>query len=173
MTILDFTYNVTHYPKFTMTDTFAIIAHFLFLQISAFMLFVNNLHLGPGLTKLCGIVNDFNKKYQGSNPGVKNLMIFRYSVCIGCTVASTILFVGIRNLVVSPERVFNHLDFLLIFFIVVGVYIENQNHMFTEMLFLRFTDILDKRFDNFVDHLKQCHSRQSKGRPCCIGQVSR
>ena len=107
-------------------------------------------------------------KYQGKNPGVMGLMAFRYFNCLGCTIASTILFIGIRHLVVSPERSFNYLDFLLIFLIVVGVYVENQNHNFTELLFLRFTEILDTRFDNFVQHLKQKHCQQSKGRPCCI-----
>ena len=32
-----------NYPKFTSTDTFAMAAHFLFLQISALAMFINNL----------------------------------------------------------------------------------------------------------------------------------
>ena len=40
--------------------------------------------------------------------------------------------------------------------------------MFSEFMFLRFTDILDSRFDNFIAHLQQYHGKNSKGRPCCI-----
>ena len=47
-------------------------------------------------------------------------------------------------------------------------YIFLQNHQFSELLFLRFTDILDSRFDNFLCHLQQDHGKASKGRPCCI-----
>ena len=126
MDFSDFLNKIGNHPGFTVTDTFAMVAHFLFLQFSALILFFINLNLGEELTKLCGIVNDFNMKYQGKNPGVKKLMFFRGIICFLCTVASTVLFVGVRRIVVAPERVFNLLDFLILVFIVVALYVENQ-----------------------------------------------
>ena len=65
------------HPRFTTTDTFAMISHFLFLQFSALILFLNNLSMGPGLTKLVDLVIEFNAKYHGGNPSAKKLMAFR------------------------------------------------------------------------------------------------
>ena len=126
MDFSDFLNKIGNHPGFTVTDTFAMVAHFLFLQFSALIIFFINLNLGEELTKLCGIVNDFNMRYQGKNPRVKKLMIFRGIICFLCTVASTVLFVGVRRIVVAPERVFNLLDFLILVFIVVALYVENQ-----------------------------------------------
>ena len=122
----DFLSKVTNHSGFTVTDTFAMVAHFLFLQFSALMIFFINLGLGEELTKLCGLVNDFNMKYQGQNPGIFKLMFFRGVICFLCTVASTVLFVGVRKIVAVPERDFNFLDFLILILIVFALYVENQ-----------------------------------------------
>lgn len=154
-----------------MTDTFAMIAHFVFLQVSALILFLNNLNLGPELTNLVHCVLDFNNKYQGINPPARKLMSYRYSVCILCTIASTLLFTGVWSITANPDRSFGGLDFALLFTIVLALYVENQNHMFSELLFLRFTDILDERFNNLLVHLSLSQEHpvtSSKGRKCCV-----
>ncbi len=93
----------------------------------------------------------------------------------------------------NPDRSFGALDFAIILIIVVALYVENQvnyidywtfkkrgskirsfsqNHMFSELLFLRFTDILDDRFNNFLSHLDFEHSDKASGRPCCVDHGS-
>jgi hypothetical protein len=111
---------------FTKTDTFAMISHFVFLQTSATVLYLNNLSLGPGLTKLCRLITEFNSKYNGQNPKTKKLMTYRISVCILCTIASIFLFVGVWRLGHNPDYSFGILDFGILFLITVALYVENQ-----------------------------------------------
>lgn len=117
---------------------------------------------------MIALVLEFNSKYQGKNPPVTRLLISRLSICCICTISSAVLFTGIWHIAANPDRTFGGLDFAIIFTIVVALYIENQNHMFSELVFLRFTDILDERLNNLLDHLNKDHGKDSKGRICCI-----
>ena len=109
-----------------MTDTLAMIAHFVFLQISAFILFLNNLSLGPELTKLVGQVMDFNFTHGETKLSTLKLKIFRYSICALCTAASAVLFTGLWNIIAMDDHTFGFYDFALILIIVIALYVENQ-----------------------------------------------
>jgi hypothetical protein len=159
--------RILNHDGFTTTDTYAMISHSLFVQFSALILFLNNLNLGPELTKLVHCVLDFNNKYQGINPSSKTLMAYRYSICFLCTIASALLFTGVWSISANFDRCFGGLDFALLFTIVLALYVENQNHMFSELLFLRFTDILDERFNNLLLHLTKDHDSK-QDRQCCV-----
>lgn len=72
------------------------------------------------------------------------LYAYRVSLCVLCFVTSIIYFCGLRGLIPDLKEA-NSIDAALIFAIVLVLYFENQNHNFTEMLFLRLMHVLKVR----------------------------
>ncbi len=99
------------------------------------------------------------------NPSVAKVMVYRFGICGVCTITSIIYLIAVHGIVRNPEVGF--LDVLLIALIAFALFIENQNHMFTELLFLRFGHILKHHFIHILTHVKSPHAKGKDSRMCC------
>lgn len=149
----------------TKTDKFAIVSHFSFLLLSALILFVYNLGLCKELTNLNNILKILTNSNHLDHPSARGMICYRVSTCLLCTVASLLYFLGIHNLTRNPE--INGLDYLLIFLLVISFYIENQNHMFSELLFMRYSAVLLYQAKYLRWHFQEDHTPMLGSRACC------
>ena len=158
-------------PMFSSTDVFAIVSHYAFLIGSANTIFLFNLSLPRELTDLNGVIRELSLAIAASNhdsnvpkpPSVRRMMIYRLSVCFTCTLASVVFFSAIHSVVRNPEL--TYLDPIIIVVIVFALYCENQNHMFSELLFLRYLNVLDAEARRQLAHFGRVHPA---GRGCCF-----
>ncbi|TRY71508.1 hypothetical protein TCAL_06107 [Tigriopus californicus] len=157
------------YKNFSRTDYFAIISHYIFLMSSALVLYFFNLALPKELTNLNMVIKNLsaflNDGFVIQNPPVKKMMIYRLSVCFLCTIASLVYLAGVHGIIRNPS--FNSYDVLIVFLTVLAIYVENQNHMFSELLFLRYVRILDHHAQCLLSHIGQEHVSGFRNRECC------